>query len=69
MREPAKVDGNTPLIGMAEQYGKDLEGTEKNVSGNEWIFYLGEEPEQLQNLLRRLTADEKSGVLRVNEAM
>ena len=36
--------------------GKDLEGTDENVGGNDWIFYLGEEPEQLQNLLHRLTA-------------
>jgi PleD family two-component response regulator len=55
IRDKAKFDGNTPLIVMAEKYGKDLEGTDKNVGGNDWIFYLGEEPEQLQNLLRRLT--------------
>ena len=56
IREQAKLDGNTPLVVMAEKYGKDLEGTDENVSGNDWIFYLGEDPEQLQNLLRRLTA-------------
>jgi PleD family two-component response regulator len=56
IREQAKLDGNTPLVVMAEKYGKDLEGTDENVGGNDWIFYLGEEPEQLQNLLRRLTA-------------
>ena len=55
IREQAKLDGNTPLVAMAEKYGKDLEGTDENVGGNDWIFYLGEEPEQLQNLLRRLT--------------
>ena len=55
IREHGKLDGNTPLIVMAESYGKDLEGTDENVGGNDWIFYLGEEPEQLQNLLRRLT--------------
>jgi PleD family two-component response regulator len=55
VREQAKLDGNTPLVVMAEKYGKDLEGTEENVGGNDWIFHLGEEPEQLQNLLRRLT--------------
>ncbi len=56
IREEGKLDGNTPLIVMAEKYGKHLEGTHENVGGNDWIFYLGEEPEQLQNLLRRLTA-------------
>ncbi len=56
IREQAKFDGNTPLIVMAEKYGKHLEGTDGKVGGNDWIFYLGEDPEQLQNLLRRLIA-------------
>jgi PleD family two-component response regulator len=55
IREHAKFDGHTPLVVMAEKYGKDVEGTEVNVGGNDWIFYLGEELDQLQNLLRRLT--------------
>jgi PleD family two-component response regulator len=56
IREHAKFDGITPLVVMAEKYGKDLEGTDVNVGGNDWIFYLGEDLDQLQNLLRRLTA-------------
>ena len=56
IREQVKFDGNTPLVVMAEKYSKDLEGTDENVGGNDWIFYLGEDPEQLQNFLRRLTA-------------
>ena len=56
IREQAKLDGNTPLIVMAEKYARDLEGTDENVGGNDWIFYLGEDPEQLRNLLHRLTA-------------
>ena len=56
IREHGKFDGNTPLVVMAEKYGKDVEGTDENVGGDDWIFYLGEEPEQLQNLLRRLMA-------------
>jgi hypothetical protein len=36
---------------MAEKYNKDVEGTDVNVEGNDWIHYLGEEPKQLQNLL------------------
>ena len=31
-----------------------MEGTEANVGGNDWVFYLGEEPHQLRNLLARL---------------
>ena len=56
IREQAKFDGNTPLIVMAEAYGKDLEGTDQNVGANDWILYLGDEPEQLENLLYRLKA-------------
>ena len=56
IREHAKFNGQTPLVVMAEKYGKDVEGTNVNVSGNDWIFYLGEDLDQLQNLLRRLTA-------------
>jgi hypothetical protein len=38
---------------MAEKYGKDLEGTDVNVSGNDWITYP-EDHDQLRNLLARL---------------
>jgi DNA-binding response OmpR family regulator len=55
VREHAKYDGNTPLVVMPEKYGKDVEGTDVNVEGNDWIHYLGEEPDQLKNLLARLT--------------
>lgn len=54
VREHAKYDGQSPLVVMPEKYGKDVEGTEANVSGNDWVFYLGEEPDQLQNFLNRL---------------
>ena len=56
IRERAKHAGHMPLVVMAEKYGKDLEGTDENVGGNDWIFYLGEDTEQLPNLLRRLIA-------------
>jgi CheY-like chemotaxis protein len=49
----AKFDGHTPLVIVAEKYGKDLEGTNVNVGENDWITYL-EDPDQLQNLLARL---------------
>ena len=55
IREHAKFDGMTPLVVMADKYGKDVEGTDVNVEGNDWIFYLGEDLDQLQNLLHRLT--------------
>ena len=54
VREHARYDGHTPLVVMPEKYGKDVEGTEVNVGGNDWVFYLGEEPGQLRNLLARL---------------
>jgi DNA-binding response OmpR family regulator len=53
IREHAKYDGHTPLIVMAEKYGKDVEGTDVNVSGNDWITYP-EDADQLRNLLSRL---------------
>ncbi|MDT5123214.1 MAG: hypothetical protein QOC96_2696 [Acidobacteriota bacterium] len=49
----ANFDGATPLVIIAEKYGKDVEGTDVNVSGNDWITYL-EDPDQLPNLLERL---------------
>jgi PleD family two-component response regulator len=53
IRAHAKYDGRTPLVVMAEKYGKDLEGTDVNVGGNDWITYP-EDHEQLRNLLARL---------------
>lgn len=55
IREYGKYDGHTPLVVMAEKYGADVEGTDVNVSGNDWVTYL-EHPDQLKNLLRRLTS-------------
>ncbi|MDX6272247.1 MAG: hypothetical protein QOD28_3470 [Acidobacteriota bacterium] len=53
IRAHAKYDGRTPLVVLAEKYGKDLEGTDVNVSGNDWIIYP-EDHLQLRNLLARL---------------
>ena len=53
IREHAKYDGHTPLVVLAEKYGADMEGTDVNVGGNDWITYL-EEHDQLKNLLSRL---------------
>jgi DNA-binding response OmpR family regulator len=54
VRKHAKYDGHTPLVVMPEKYSKDVEGTDVNVEGDDWIHYLGEEPDQLKNLLARL---------------
>ncbi|HEX8127841.1 MAG TPA: hypothetical protein VF527_01985 [Pyrinomonadaceae bacterium] len=55
IREHAEYDGHTPLVVMAEKFGTDVEGTDVNVTGNDWITYL-EDPGQLKNLLARLTS-------------
>lgn len=54
IREHAKHDGHTPLVVMAEKYGEDLEGTDVNAGGNDWITYP-EDGDQLRNLIARLT--------------
>ncbi|HEX8180885.1 MAG TPA: response regulator [Pyrinomonadaceae bacterium] len=53
IREHAKYDGHTPLVVLAEKYGADVEGTDVNVGGNDWITYLADH-DQLKNLLARL---------------
>ena len=39
IREHGEYDGRTPLVVMAEKYGAELEGTDVNVGGNDWITY------------------------------
>ncbi|HZH30011.1 MAG TPA: hypothetical protein VEY11_04555 [Pyrinomonadaceae bacterium] len=53
IREEAKFDARTPLVVMAEKFGADVEGTNVNVGGNDWIAYP-EDAYQLRNLLARL---------------
>jgi DNA-binding response OmpR family regulator len=55
IRGHAKHNGDTPVVVMAEKYGKDVEGTDVNAGGNDWIFYLGEDPDQLRNMLARVS--------------
>jgi len=55
VREHARNDGRTPLVVMPEKYASELEDTEVNVGDSEWVFYLGEEPDRLRDLLARLT--------------
>ncbi|HEX8139345.1 MAG TPA: hypothetical protein VF544_17415 [Pyrinomonadaceae bacterium] len=54
VRKHGNYDGHTPLVVMPEKYDKEVAGTDVNVEGNDWIHYLGEEPNQLKNLLARL---------------
>jgi CheY-like chemotaxis protein len=53
IRKCVHRNGYTPLVVMAEKYGADLEGTDVNVSDNDWVTYL-EEPGQLKKLLASL---------------
>jgi CheY-like chemotaxis protein len=55
IRTHAQRNGHTPLVVMAEKYGREVEGTNVNVVGNDWITYL-EDRDQLKNLLARLTS-------------
>ena len=55
VREHARYDGHTPLVVMPEKYDRELADTEVNVGGHDWVFYLGEEPDRLRDLLARLT--------------
>ena len=57
VRVHAKYNGHTPLVVMAEKFGPEVEGTDVNVGGNDWITYP-EDAYQLKNLLARLTAKE-----------
>ena len=54
IRELVRYDSRTPLVVMPEKYDREVEGTDVNIEGNDWIHYLGEEPHQLKNLLSRL---------------
>jgi DNA-binding response OmpR family regulator len=56
IRQHCKYNGRTSLVVMPEKYDKALEDTEVNVGGTEWVFYLGEEPDRLRDLLARITA-------------
>ena len=56
VRERMGLGGETPLVVMPERYGKDVEGTNVNVEGRDWVVYLGEESGQLHDLLAQLLA-------------
>lgn len=54
LRDHAKYDGHTPLVVMPEKVPAELEGTDVNVSGHDWICYYDDDSNQLQTLLARL---------------
>ena len=54
LREHARYDGHTPLVVMPEKVPRELEGTDVNVSGNDWICYYDDDSPQLRKLLARL---------------
>lgn len=49
----ARYNGHTPLVVIPEDIPEELEGTDVNVSGNDWISYL-EDADQLRRLMKRL---------------
>jgi CheY-like chemotaxis protein len=61
VRARARYDSHLPLVVMPEIYGRDVEGTDVNVEGNDWIYYRGDEYDQLKNLLRRLAPTDSDG--------
>ncbi|HEV2802567.1 MAG TPA: hypothetical protein VGW12_18995 [Pyrinomonadaceae bacterium] len=54
LREHARYDGHTALVVMPEKVPGELEGTDVNVSENDWICYYDEDSNQLHRLLSRL---------------
>lgn len=54
LRKHAKYDGVTPLVVMPEKVPVELEGTDVNVDGNDWICYYDDDSDQLQKLFARL---------------
>lgn len=51
--QSADLDGNTPIVVMAERYGADMEGKDIQLNETEYVTYL-EDGQQLMNLLHRL---------------
>jgi DNA-binding response OmpR family regulator len=55
IRQYGEFSSHTPLVIIAEKYGEDLEGTDVNISNEDWITYP-EDAQQLRGLLARLAA-------------
>jgi len=53
LRNAANYAVHTPLVVMPEKVAQELQGTDENVVGDDWICYY-EDADQLQRLLARL---------------
>ncbi len=53
LRDHANYDGHKPLVVMAEKFTEELEGTDDNVSGHDWVSYY-EDGDQLHGLIGNL---------------
>ena len=56
LRLQAGYGAETPLVVMPEKVDEDVEGTNQNVSANDWICYY-EDADQLQRLLFSLLSE------------
>lgn len=54
LKAHAKYDGHTPLVVLPEKIPQELEGTNENVNGNEWVCYFDGDLGQLGKLLADL---------------
>lgn len=59
IRSHSKYDGHTPLIVVPEIIPEELEGTDENVDGNDWICYY-DDADQLRSLILRLTGKDST---------
>jgi acyl carrier protein phosphodiesterase len=50
----AKYDGHTPLVVVPDKIPEELQGTDQNLDGNDWVCYY-DDADQLRKLLRHLT--------------
>ena len=54
LKRQSALDGSTPVVVIAEQYGDGLEGTDVRAGEGEWVTYM-EDSAQLHELIARLT--------------
>jgi hypothetical protein len=65
IRTRATYGDQMPLVRMAEKYGKETEGAEVNVQGNDWISYPGRTLPTAQT--NRVPNSEEGGVKKKGE--
>jgi DNA-binding response OmpR family regulator len=54
VKQSSALEGSTPVVVIAEEYGDGLEGTDVPAGEGEWVTYM-EDSAQLHELLVRLT--------------